>query len=157
MANKPIQIIGIKEDLKRLNKLAPDLRRDITKSYRAFMAPVIADARSNIPAGIGQTQMRGFSRKWRHIMPWDKAVANRGITVKIDTRRARKKNLQNGVQYETVGAFIIQQKNPAGIVFDIAGRGGRFGWKYFNSQKDDVREKGIRILERAVLALNMEK
>ena len=125
MANKPIQIIGIKEDLKRLNKLAPDLRRDITKSYRAFMAPTIADARSNLPAGIGQTQMRGFNRKWRHIMPWDKAVANRGITVKIDTRRARKKNLQNGVQYETVGAFIIQQKNPAGIVFDIAGRGGR--------------------------------
>lgn len=125
MANKPIQIIGIKEDLKRLNKLAPDLRRDITKSYRAFMAPVIADARSNIPAGIGQTQMRGFGRKWRHIMPWDKAVANRGITVKIDTRKARKKNLQNGVQYETVGAFVIQQKNPAGIVFDIAGRGGR--------------------------------
>ena len=125
MANKPIQIIGIKEDLKRLNKLAPDLRRDITKSYKAFMAPVIADARSNMPAGIGQTQMRGFSRKWRNIMPWDKAVANRGITVKIDTRRARKKNLQNGVQYETVGAFIIQQRNPAGIVFDIAGRGGR--------------------------------
>ena len=125
MANKPIQIIGIKEDLKRLNKLAPDLRRDITKSYRAFMAPVIADARSNMPAGIGQTQMRGFNRKWRNIMPWDKAVANRGITVKIDTRKARKKNLQNGVQYETVGAFVIQQKNPAGIVFDIAGRGGR--------------------------------
>lgn len=125
MANKPIQIIGIKEDLKRLNKLAPDLRRDITKNYRAFMAPVIADARSNMPTGIGQTQMRGFGRKWRHIMPWDKAVANRGITVKIDTRKARKKNLQNGVQYETVGAFIIQQKNPAGIVFDIAGRGGR--------------------------------
>ena len=125
MANKPIQIIGIKEDLKRLNKLAPDLRRDITKSYRAFMAPTIADARSNMPAGIGQTQMRGFGRKWRNIMPWDKAVANRGITVKIDTRRARKKNIENGVQYETVGAFIIQQKNPAGIVFDIAGRGGR--------------------------------
>ena len=125
MANTSIQIIGIKEDLKRLNKLAPDLRRDITKSYRAFMAPVIADARSNMPVGIGQTQMRGFSRKWRNIMPWDKAVANRGITVKIDTRKARKKNLQNGVQYETVGAFIIQQKNPAGIVFDIAGRGGR--------------------------------
>jgi len=127
MANKPIQIIGIKEDLKRLNKLAPDLRRDITKSYRAFMAPVIADAKSNLPAGIGQTQMRGFGRKWKLILPWDKAVGNRatrGITVKIDTRKARKKNLDKGIQYETVGAFVIQQKSPAGIVFDIAGRGG---------------------------------
>ena len=128
MANKPIQIIGIKEDLKRLNKLAPDLRRDITKSYKAFMAPVIADAKSNLPAGIGQTQMRGFGRKWKLILPWDKAVGNRatrGITVKIDTRKARKKNLDKGIQYETVGAFVIQQKSPAGIVFDIAGRGGR--------------------------------
>jgi hypothetical protein len=125
MANTSIQIIGIKEDLKRLNKLAPDLRRQITKDYRAFMKPTIADARSNMPAGIGQTQMRGFGRKWRHIMPWDKAVANRGITVKIDTRKARKRNLDKGIQFETVGAFIIQQKNPAGIVFDIAGRGGK--------------------------------
>ena len=125
MANKPIQIIGIKEDLKRLNKLAPDLRRQITKDYRMLMAPTIADARGNIPTGIGQTQMRGFGRKWRTIFPWDKAVANRGISVKIDTRRARKKNLSNGVQYETLSAFIIQQKNPAGIVFDIAGRGGK--------------------------------
>ena len=149
MANKPIQIIGIKEDLKRLNKLAPDLRRDITKSYRAFMAPVIADARSNMPAGIGQTQMRGFSRKWRNIMPWDKAVANRGITVKIDTRKARKKNLQNGVQYETVGAFIIQQKNPAGIVFDIAGRGG----KSSSTQK----RKGVNYDWNNTLIENMDK
>jgi hypothetical protein len=125
MANTSIQIIGIKEDLKKLNKLAPDLRRQITKDYRAFMKPTIADARSNMPAGIGQTQMRGFGRKWRHIMPWDKAVANRGITVKIDTRKARKRNLDKGIQFETVGAFIIQQKNPAGIVFDIAGRGGK--------------------------------
>jgi hypothetical protein len=30
-----------------------------------------------------------------------------------------------GAQYETLSAFIIQQKNPAGIVFDIAGRGGK--------------------------------
>jgi hypothetical protein len=52
------------------------------------------------------------------------------------------------------GAYLIDRLNRRS---PLAGRGGRFGWKYFNSQKDDVREKGIRILERAVLALNMEK
>lgn len=89
------------------------------------MQPTISDARNNLPAGIGQTVMRGFGRKWRHIFPWDKAVANRNITVKIDTRRARKRNMDKGAQYETLSAFLIQQKNPAGIVFDIAGRGGK--------------------------------
>ena len=119
------EVRGIKEDLKLLNRLAPDLRRQITKDYRALMQPTISDAQANLPVGIGQTVMRGFGRKWRHIMPWDKAVASKGVTVKIDTRRARKKNLINGAQFETLGAFIIQQKNPAGIVFDIAGRGGK--------------------------------
>jgi hypothetical protein len=125
MARTGVQVYGIKEDLKTLNKLAPDLRRQITKDYRALMQPTISDARNNLPVGIGQTVMRGFGRKWRHIFPWDKAIANRNITVKIDTRRARQRNMDKGAQYETLSAFLIQQKNPAGIVFDIAGRGGK--------------------------------
>jgi hypothetical protein len=125
MARTGVQVFGIKEDLKTLNKLAPDLRRQITKDYRALMQPTISDARNNLPTGIGVTVMRGFGRKWRHIFPWDKAVANRNITVKIDTRRARQRNMDKGAQYETLSAFLIQQKNPAGIVFDIAGRGGK--------------------------------
>jgi hypothetical protein len=125
MARTGVQVFGIKEDLKTLNKLAPDLRRQITKDYRALMQPTISDARNNLPTGIGVTVMRGFGRKWRHIFPWDKAIANRNISVKIDTRRARQRNMDKGAQYETLSAFIIQQKNPAGIVFDIAGRGGR--------------------------------
>lgn len=149
MARTGVQVYGIKEDLKTLNKLAPDLRRQITKDYRALMQPTISDARNNLPAGIGQTVMRGFGRKWRHIFPWDKAVANRNITVKIDTRRARKRNMDKGAQYETLSAFIIQQNNPAGIVFDIAGRGG----KSSSSQK----RKGRTYEWNNTLIENMDK
>ena len=149
MARSGIQVYGIKEDLKTLNKLAPDLRRDITKSYRALTQPIISDARNNLPAGIGQTVMRGFGRKWRHIFPWDKAIANRSITVKIDTRRARKRNLDKGAQYETLSAFLVQQKNPAGIVFDIAGRGGR--------SSSTQKRKGITYDWNNTLIENMEK
>jgi hypothetical protein len=149
MARTGVQVFGIKEDLKTLNKLAPDLRRQITKDYRALMQPTISDARNLLPAGIGQTVMRGFGRKWRHIFPWDKAIANRNITVKIDTRRARKKNMNLGAQYETLSAFIIQQKNPAGIVFDIAGRGG----KSSSTQK----RKGVNFDWNNTLIENMDK
>lgn len=149
MARTGVQVFGIKEDLKTLNKLAPDLRRQITKDYRALMQPTISDARNNLPAGIGQTVMRGFGRKWRHIFPWDKAIANRSITVKIDTRRARKRNMDKGAQYETLSAFVIQQKNPAGIVFDIAGRGG----KSSSTQK----RKGVNYDWNNTLIENMDR
>jgi hypothetical protein len=149
MARTGVQVFGIKEDLKTLNKLAPDLRRQITKDYKALMQPTISDARNNLPDGVGKTVMRGFGRKWRHIFPWDKAIANRNITVKIDTRRARKRNMDLGAQYETLSAFIIQQKNPAGIVFDIAGRGG----KSSSTQK----RKGVNYDWNNTLIENMEK
>jgi len=149
MARSGVRVYGIKEDLKTLNKLAPDLRRQITKDYKALMQPTISDARNNLPAGIGTTVMRGFGRKWRHIFPWDKAIASRNISVKIDTRRARKRNLEKGAQYETLSAFIVQQRNSAGIVFDIAGRGGR--------SSSTQKRKGINYEWNNTLIENMEK
>ena len=149
MARSGVRVYGIKEDLKTLNKLAPDLRRQITKDYKALMQPTISDARNNLPAGIGTTVMRGFGRKWRHIFPWDKAIASRNISVKIDTRRARKRNLDKGAQYETISAFIVQQRNPAGIVFDIAGRGGR--------SSSTQKRKGMNYDWNNTLIENMEK
>ena len=117
-----ITVRDIKRDLKHINSLDPSLRREITKDFRAIMQPIISDARTNIP---GNAPLSGFNRKWRHIFPWNKAMANTGINVKIDTRNARKRNIEKGLQYESVGTFIVEQKNPAGIVFDMAGRGGR--------------------------------
>lgn len=52
------------------------------------------------------------------------------------------------------GAYLIDRLDRRS---QLAGRGGRYGWKYFLSQKADVRERGIRILERAIAALNLEK
>jgi hypothetical protein len=80
-----ITVSDIKRDLKHINSLNPSLRREITKDFRAIMQPVISDARGNIP---GTAPLSGFNRKWRHIFPWNKAMANTGINVKIDTRNA---------------------------------------------------------------------
>lgn len=61
----------------------------------------------------------------------------------------RKRHRLNGQ-----GAYLIDRLNRR---TPMVGRGGRYGWKYFNGQKDDVRNRGMNILERAVAALNMEK
>lgn len=52
------------------------------------------------------------------------------------------------------GAYLIDRLDRRS---PLAGRGGRYGWKYFVSQKNEIRYKGIQILERAVEVLNMEK
>jgi len=52
------------------------------------------------------------------------------------------------------GAYLIDRLNRRS---PLAGRGGRYGWKYFVSQKNEVRNKGIEILRRAVADMNRSK
>lgn len=52
------------------------------------------------------------------------------------------------------GAYLIDRLNRRS---PLAGRGGRYGWAYFVSQKNDVRDKGERILNRIIDVLNLEK
>jgi hypothetical protein len=112
MANKPIQIIGIKEDLKRLNKLAPDLRRQITKDAKAIVQPVVRTAAAAYP----ERYLSGMSRNWKQgsnlKFPYSRAKAIKGITVKIDTRK------------KSLATITIIQKNPAATIIDMAGKKG---------------------------------
>ena len=116
-----IQVTGVKESLKQLNRLAPDLRRQITKDYKTISQPMVNAARSATPA---DPPLTGMNRKWRKVTGgvWNNANVDRKITVKIDTRRARKRNAIQGAQYETLSAFLFQSNEVYGIIFDMAGR-----------------------------------
>jgi hypothetical protein len=117
------QVTGIKESLKELNRLAPDLRRQITKDFKTITQPMVDAAKAATPV---DPPLTGMNRKWKKIKGgvWNNSQVDRGIQVKIDTRRARKRNLTAGAQYETLGAFIFQSREVWGIIFDMAGRGG---------------------------------
>jgi hypothetical protein len=117
------QVTGIKESLKELNRLAPDLRRHITKDFKTITQPMVDAAKAATPV---DPPLTGMNRKWKKIKGgvWNNSQVDRGIQVKIDTRRARKRNLTAGAQYETLGAFIFQSREVWGIIFDMAGRGG---------------------------------
>lgn len=113
-----IQVTGVKESLKLLNRLAPDLRRQITKDYKTITQPMVNAARAFTPT---DPPLSGMGRKWRK-NPWNAANVDRKITVKIDTRRARKRNAVQGAMYETLSAFLFQSNEVYGIIFDMAGR-----------------------------------
>jgi hypothetical protein len=44
-----VGVVGLKENLKQLNKIAPTLRRQITKDYVQIMQPVVDDVQKLIP------------------------------------------------------------------------------------------------------------
>jgi hypothetical protein len=44
-----IEIVGLKEALRELNQLNPQMRRQVTKDFQKITAPVIAAAKENLP------------------------------------------------------------------------------------------------------------
>jgi hypothetical protein len=112
MAKTGIQVYGIKEDLKTLNKLAPDLRRQITKDAKAIVQPVVRSASSAYP----ERYLSGMSRNWVQSstkkFPYSRAKAIKGISVKVDTRK------------KSLSTITIIQKDPAATIIDMAGKKG---------------------------------
>lgn len=141
-----IQIVGLKETLKELNKIEPELRKDFNKRGRNIVAPVVNDAKTNIPT----LPLSGFARSWRkgQLTPWDQAAVKRSIVARIDTRRG------------AVAVLKVTMKSAGGSVFDMAGRRSnnplatqlnKFGnasrvmWAAYTRHQDTI-EKGIQEL-----------
>jgi hypothetical protein len=112
MAKTGIQVYGVKEDLKRLNKLAPDLRKQILLDAKAIVEPVIRTASNAYP----EQYLSGMSRAWTQgsnkKFPYNRAKAIKGISVKVDTRK------------KSESTITIIQKNPAATIIDMAGKKG---------------------------------
>ena len=67
-----IEVVGLKEALKTLNKIDKSLRREITKDYKKIVQPVIDDANALVPTGV---PLSGMARNWStksgfKMLPW---------------------------------------------------------------------------------------
>lgn len=119
-----VGVVGLKEALKELNKVAPTLRRQITKDYKQIMQPMIKAAQAAIPtigpvSGMDRTGWK--SKSGLELLPpsgWNGTKAQKSLQPKINTRRVKefRGNLEN------VGVFGMVWKGYANTVFDMAGR-----------------------------------
>ena len=120
---EPIKVFGLKEALKEINSVNPKLRREITTTYKQIMAATIKDVQSKIPVN---PPMSGFAGKWTkngvNLLPWDGSIARKMVKVKIDTRRARNRNIQYGTVYETLAVFKISWVGTINTILDLAGK-----------------------------------
>lgn len=112
---------GLKEALRTLNSIDPKLRREYGKQIRE-LGKVVVDAITPLVPSSSPT--RGMDGSWR--TGW-KTGQTKNIVVKTNTRKARKRNIKLGAQYETIGTITVGTKGAALAIADMAGKGGGGG------------------------------
>jgi hypothetical protein len=166
-----IQVYGIKEALKELNKIDKSLRREITRDYKEIVKSVIDDAKAAVPAAA---PLSGMNRRWKtksgyEIIGdggWSQAIAQKFLVAKISTRRV-KEYQGNKVN---VGTFRLVWSGIANQTFDIAGRkssnplaralserwgsASRVMWPSYEKNKSQVDDEMLRLCERVMDEVN---
>lgn len=107
-----IQVFGVKEALKELNDINPDLRKRINAKAKDIAKPATDAIKNAYPAKYLSGMAGGWSRRGRQLFPYDQAAARKGVVLKIDT----------GKRSQSV--IRIDQKNPAAAIIDMAGKRG---------------------------------
>ena len=98
--------------------LTPDLAA-VLAAVLADLGQVVVDAITPLVPSSSPT--RGMDGQWR--TGW-KNGKTRNIVVKTNTRKARKRNIAKGAQYETIGTITVGTKGAALAIADMAGKSG---------------------------------
>lgn len=108
--NTSIEMTGLKEAIRSLNKIEPGLRKEFTAQATRIAQPAIQEAQR----GYQREYLSGMARNWtqngRKIFPFSVARAISGVKLKVDASR------------EAVSLIYITQTNAAAAVFEAAGR-----------------------------------
>ena len=110
-AGADIQMTGLKEAIRSLNKVEPGLRKKFVQDATAIAQPAIREAQQ----GYTRIPLSGMARKWtdangRKLFPFSIARAVSGVKLKVDASR------------EATALIYITQTNQAAAIFESAGR-----------------------------------
>jgi len=112
------EVVGVKDTIKALRRVDPELRKQFNRDMKSVLAGTVAE----IKAGYPNALMSGTVRDWTpnvergyQIFPWNAAKVRRGVTVKTSTRKNK-----NSVVY-------ISQSVPGGILFETVSLNNELG------------------------------
>lgn len=107
-----VGVFGVKEALKELRNVDPDLRKTINARAKEVVKPATDAIKAEYPAQLLSGMARNWVQRGRQLLPYDQAAARRGLTVKVNTSR------------KSTSVISIIQKNPAAAIIDMAGKRG---------------------------------
>ena len=109
-ATSNIEIAGIKDAIRSLNKIEPGLRKEFQQEATRIAQPAIEEAQRGY-VGLPLSGMAyNWSKDGKKLFPYDPAKAARGVKVKLDAAR------------NAIAVIVIQQTNVAAAIFEAAGR-----------------------------------
>jgi len=107
-----VEIVGIREAVASLNKIQPGLRKEFAAELNRIAAPALSTVRGRY--GSMGLPLPGMGKVWtqngRKLFPYDVAKAQKGVQVKLDTRKSA-----NSV-------IVVRQMNQAAAIYETAGR-----------------------------------
>lgn len=129
-----VEVVGLKEALRTLNKIDKSARRQVTKDYKQIVAPVVDDIKKDIPlkpimSGWGyrwslvrtvtkknkQSGLRFTESKSTDLLPW-KGNERAMLKPYISGKKPR----TFGAYTSSLGVFGIRWSAPAATLIDMA-------------------------------------
>jgi hypothetical protein len=112
-----VEVLGLKQALRTLNKIDKTARRQVTKDYKQIVAPVVDDIKKDIPL---KPIMSGWGYKWTvrgksDLLPW-KGNERAMLKPYISGKKPR----QFGAFTSSLGVFGIRWNAPAATLIDMA-------------------------------------
>lgn len=169
-----MEVTGLKEALRELQQLNPQLRREITKEYKRITAPVIKTAKAKVPQAA---PISGWNRKWttksgQQMTPWVGSVGNKFIKAKVSGKKPR----EFAGRMTNLAVFSVAWSGTVNTLFDLAGRrsGGdteagarmiraleaRFGkasrilWPAYEMNRAEVEKQTAELVKATLAATN---
>jgi hypothetical protein len=109
-AGADIQMTGLKEAIRSLNKVEPGLRKQFTQDANRIAQPAIVE----VQRGYQREYLSGMERKWTQNgskkFPFSVTRAISGVKVKVDASR------------EATALIFITQTNAGAAIWEAAGR-----------------------------------
>jgi len=159
-----IEVYGLKEALKELNKIDKSLRREITKDYKRITAGLVSDIESAIPLNY---PLSGWQRRWTlrgsyEVFPWP---TEHKVKAYINTKPP-KEFRSNTVNLTT---FAIKWIGAAASFFDFStsnamgqhltakyGDASRVVWRQYEAHKDDLNSAMEDLVDRVGTATSRD-
>jgi hypothetical protein len=108
--NSSIEVVGVRDAIRSLNKIEPGLRKQFVQDANRIAQPAIQE----VQRGYAQIPLSGMARAWtqngKKIFPFSIARAISGVKLKVDASR------------EATSLIYITQTYVAAAVFEAAGR-----------------------------------
>ena len=153
-----VTIAGVKETLRELQKMEPELAKEIKRDFKQIVDPIVKDAR----AGVVEMPLSGFARNWKQgvLLPWNKNAVSKSIIARFSNRR----------KGNSLAVFSVTMKSAAGTIFDMSGRGNvnrlgrtlsalygapsRLMWPSYDRNADQVNQNLERVTDKISDATN---